>query len=191
MQGDFSISDLVLMYQRQPTVVRLSDELKGSLSSRVRVKGTAGSSVSLLAAAVNGTIGNTQLVILNDKEEAAYFFTDLSSILPSERLFFFPSSYKRSVQYDQKLPAALIQRTDTQKAIPAINANSQGGFVIITYPEALAEKVVPVDYFTKNSINLSVGESISQSFLAEFLFDTGFERSEFVYEPGQFSIRGS
>ena len=191
MQSNFSISDLVLMYQRQPSVVRLSDELKNDTSGRVRVKGIAGSSVSLLTGAVNGTIGNTQLIILNDKEEAAYFFTDLSCMVPAERLFFFPSSYKRSVQYDQKLPAALIQRTDTQKAIPAINSNSQKGFVIITYPEALAEKVVPVDYFTKNSINISVGETISQDFLAEFLLDIGFERTEFVYEPGQFSIRGS
>jgi len=179
------------MYQRQSSVVRLTDELKNCHLSRVRVKGIAGSSASLLAGSVAGTIGNTQLVILNDKEEAAYFFTDLSSILPTERLFFFPSSYKRSVQYEQKLPAALIQRTDTQKVIPAINANPQNGILIITYPEALAEKVVPVDYFTKNSINISVGETISQGFLAEFLLDIGFERTEFVHEPGQFSIRGS
>jgi transcription-repair coupling factor (superfamily II helicase) len=189
MQVDFPISELLSIYQRHQSVKRLADELNGVNQCRIRLKGLTSSSSALVLAAISRDISKPQLVVLNDKEEAAYFFTDLSNLIPTDKLYFFPSSYKRAVQFGQVLPDALIQRTDTQKVLPQLKGNN--GVVIITYPEALAEKVVSIDHFSKNTISVSVAEAISQEFLTEFLIDIGFQRSEFVYEPGQYSVRGS
>jgi transcription-repair coupling factor (superfamily II helicase) len=191
MQSEFPISELVSKYKNHHTVVHLADELCSESNNRIRLKGLAGSSAAMVVAALNAHINSPALIVLNDKEEAAYFFTDVSNLLPSDRLYFFPSSYKRAVQFEQILPDALIQRTDTQKILPTLATENSGGQIIVTYPEALAEKVVTNDHFTKNTISLSVSEGISQEFLTEFLLDIGFQRTEFVYEPGHFSVRGS
>ena len=191
MITDFPISNLLQKYQRHESVHRIVEELRSDGAKQLRVKGLAGSSASLVVASLCNMLHRTQLIILNDKEDAAFFFTDLSTLLPGERLFFFPSSYKRGVEYEKVLPDALIQRTDTQKVLPSLTANENDWMVIVTYPEALVEKVVTLEHFCKNTITLSIAEKISQEFLVEFLLDIGFQRSEFVYEPGQFSVRGS
>ncbi len=191
MQGETKKSKLLSLYQEHNLIERLSQELGNDAVIRLRLKGLAGSSPSIVTAAVNQKVNRPILLVLNDKEDAAFAFTDLSNLLPSENLYFFPSSYKRSVQFEQTLPDALIQRTDTQKVLPLLKEKRHERTIIVTYPEALAEKVVSLDYFGKNSITLSVSESISQEFLTEFLLDIGFQRVEFVYEPGQFSVRGS
>lgn len=191
MQSNFQISDLLTKYQRQNSVIRLKQELESEYASRIRLKGLAGSSPAVVIAALSESNPQSCLVVLNSKEEAAYFYTDLSNFIPADKLFFFPSSYKRSVQYGQILSDALIQRTDTQKVLPLLATDIKHWAIVVTYPEALSEKVVSIDHFEKNTIKVSVSESISQEFLIEFLLDIGFQRSDFVYEPGQFSVRGS
>jgi transcription-repair coupling factor (superfamily II helicase) len=191
MQSIFSISDIVSKYQKNQSIIRLIEELNNESHARVRLKGLSGSSIALVVSALFVELSRPFIVVLNSKEEAAYFYTDLSSIIPSDKLYFFPSSFKRAVQFGQVLPDALIQRTDTQRILPHLASNSKQGIVIVTYPEALSEKVVSIEHFTKNAITVSVSEKISQDFLTEFLLDIGFQRSEFVYEPGQFSVRGS
>lgn len=191
MQSNFPIQDIILKYQRHQSVIKLAEELTEGGANKIRLKGLAGSSLAIIILALTSKGKAPFLMVMNDKEEAAYLFTDLSGTISPERLFFFPSSYKRSIQFGQIMPDALIQRTDTQKALPFIQAGELHRPVIVTYPEALAEKVVSLDQFAKNSINLSVSEIISQEFLIEFLFEIGFQRTEFVYEPGHFSVRGS
>ncbi|NHB69981.1 transcription-repair coupling factor [Perlabentimonas gracilis] len=191
MRSEFPISELIQKYQKHPSVAKLASELNSEPKCRIRLKGLAGSSAAVAASALATESTSPYLFVLNDKEEAAYLFTDLSNLLPADRLYFFPSSYKRAVQFGQIQPDALIQRTDTQRVLPTLATGGQVNPIIISYPEALAEKLVTNDHFTKNTISLSVSEAISQEFLIEFLLDIGFERTEFVYEPGHFSVRGS
>lgn len=192
MHSTFSIQDLVQKYQRHQSVKTLTDEIELGKPNNIRIKGLSGSALALVTSALGQSMSRPFVMVMNDKEAAAYLFTDLSSLFTSpEKLFFFPSSYKRSVQFGQILPDALIQRTDTQRVLPLLSSADFGSAIIVTYPEALAEKVVSLDQFTKNTITLSVSESISQDFLIEFLLDLGFQRAEFVYEPGHFSVRGS
>ncbi len=190
MQSDFLISELLQKYKTHQSVRLAINELESQPLSRLRLKGFAGSSVAMVNAAISQTLQRVSMIVLNDKEEAAYFFSDLSSVLSTSNIHFFPSSYKRAVQFEQILPDALIQRTDTQKALLSLIADSSEWAIIVTYPEALAEKVVTIDHFGKNTISIAVGESISQEFLVDFLISIRFERTDFVYEPGQFSVRG-
>lgn len=123
------------------------------------------------------------LFILNDEEEAGYFYHDLTQMMGDEEVMMFPSSYRRAIKYNQKDPANEILRTNVLA--------HHGRGIIVTYPEALAEKVVSKQDLSQNTINLKVGESYDVTDLETFLFDLGFNRTDYVYEPGQFAIRGS
>ena len=191
MQSDFPIQEILKRYQNHSSVIRVTDELNSSLCPRIRLKGFVGSLPSLVIASIASNVKRPILLVLNDKEDAAYCFTDLSNFIQPDNLFFFPSSFKRALHFGQVLPDALIQRTDTQKILPELLVNEEEWAIIVTYPEAIAEKLVTNDHFGKNTISVSVGEAISRDFLIDFLSEIGFERTDFVYEPGQFSVRGS
>jgi transcription-repair coupling factor (superfamily II helicase) len=154
---------------------------------KLRMKGLAGSSRAFLVAASRQGLHQPFIVILNDKDEASYFYNDLEQLMGEKNLFFFPSSFKRGIQYGQLLPDALIQRTDT---LNALKTASDKPLVVISYPEAFAEKVTSPHRFSKCTMELQVGERVSLSFVTEFLYEVGFERVDFVYEPGQFAVRG-
>ena len=124
------------------------------------------------------------LFIMNDEEEAGYFYHDLTQMLGSDdSVMMFPSSYRRAIKYNQKDPANEILRTNVLAR--------HGRGIVVTYPEALAEKVVSKQDLSDNTINLRVGESYDVTDLESFLFELGFNRTDYVYEPGQFAIRGS
>ena len=127
--------------------------------------------------------GNSFLFILNDEEEAGYFYHDLTQMMGDEEVMFFPSSYRRAIKYNQKDSANEILRTNVLA--------HHGRGIIVTYPEALAEKVVSHQDLSDNTITLKTGESYDVTDLEAFLFDLGFNRTDYVYEPGQFAIRGS
>ncbi len=182
------LSDLYL--NRESTNSVLVEVKKGS-SSKLYLKGLAGSSVSLVASAVLNQQENPFLFIVNDKEEAAYLYNDLSNLIGGNRVYFFPSSFKRSVQYGQTLPEGVIQRTDVLALLPRLYNNPKQRVAIITYPDALVENVATVETLEKNTLVIRKGEKVSQSFINELLDEYGFERVEFVFEPGQYSIRGS
>ena len=129
----------------------------------------------------------THLVILPEKEDAAYFYNDLVSSVGEESVFFFPSTYKRSVQYEQTEPANIVLRTEVLNHL----ASGKRKGIIITYPESVMEKVVSRRNLKKNTFNISKGDKISLEFLEEMLHEYNFVRTDFVYEPGQYSIRGS
>lgn len=155
------------------------------------VKGLAGSSLAFVAAAIHSRSETPMVLVLNEKEEAAYVFSDLSALHGMDKVFFFPSSYKRSTQFDQVLPEAIIQRTDVLNLLRQMGDGQNVKSVIVTYSDALFEKIPLQSVLKENTLNIVKGERVSTDFITEVLFEYGFERTDFVYEPGQFAIRGS
>ncbi|HOP03571.1 MAG TPA: transcription-repair coupling factor [Tenuifilaceae bacterium] len=184
-------TDFFSKFLQKQEVELLCENLNTESLARIRLKGLAGSSRAFVVAAAFLRNGATSLIVMNDKEEAAFFYNDLAQFLESDKLFFFPSSYKRSVQYKQILPEATIQRTDVLNSLSSISKPNGVPAVIVSYPDALSEKVVTNAEIEQNTLGLSVGEKISTEFLIEVLYEYGFTKTEFVYEPGQFSQRGS
>jgi transcription-repair coupling factor (superfamily II helicase) len=155
--------------------------------TRCSIEGLTGSAKSLI---LSHLFQNTQLihvVIIPEKEEAAYFYNDLVSLSGDETIFFFPSTYKRSVQYEQTEPANIVLRTEVLNHL----ASGKRKGVIVTYPESVMEKVISKRNLKKNTFQVNKGDKLSLDFLEEMLHEYNFERVDFVYEPGQYSIRGS
>ena len=153
----------------------------------VHLDGMAGSMPSIVAASCLADSKNTNVFILPDMETSAYFHNDLLNLMPDLKVHFYPSSYKRSVQYSRKSKDNLVRRTETLQKI----RETSGRKVIVTFPEALVEKIVSGEYLEKNAFVVHTGDKLSLSFLADFLESCHFQLVDFVYEPGQYSIRGS
>ena len=175
------------IYNDHPDTGRLTG-IPGSDTVRgYHLRGLTGSSAAMLASAVTGNTMCNHIFLLNDKEEAAYFFNDLETISSDQKIFFFPSPYKRVVKNKETDPAGIIQRTELLDFL----AGDNGRAVIVTYPEALLEKVIMLSGVKKMKLKLNSGESVSRDFLIEVLNEYGFRETDFVYEPGEFAIRGS
>ncbi len=151
------------------------------------VSGLSGSSFSLVTAAAVERRQGVHLFVMEDKDEAAYLCNDLYPLLDPAKVLFFPTAYKRGIQYMTEDPAAIIQRT---AVISALNGFSDGYLAVCTYPDAIAEKVVSGDKLDKNSLTVRTGDSLSIKFLRELLDELGFVKVDFVGEPGHYSIRG-
>ncbi|MDA3780473.1 MAG: transcription-repair coupling factor, partial [Bacteroidales bacterium] len=152
----------------------------------VHLKGMKGSFKSLFISNICNKISNTNIFILPDKESSAYFLNDINILQADNPVYFFPTSYKRSVIYGQEDPENIILRTDVLKKI-----SSNKKISIVTYPEALSEKVITESELLKSTLSISVGEELSVEFISEVLEEYKFDLVDFVYEPGQYSIRGS
>jgi transcription-repair coupling factor (superfamily II helicase) len=139
-------------------------------------------------AAINKMSQKPFLVIASDKEEAAYWQNDISSLLPNNReALFFPDSYRRPMGFDKLDRTNVLQRTET---VSKLVAHPNAPAVVVTYPEALFEKVVAPSNLKNAAIEIKVGTELDVPFLVEILVEYGFLRVDFVYEPGQFSVRG-
>lgn len=180
-------NSLVDLYRNHPIIRQIIDELKTEGVKKCHCKGLSGSSGVLLSAILFNQIKRNQLIILDDKEQASYFFDDLCTMGLDTQVLFFPSSYKRSVLYEKVDPDNLIFRTDVLNRL----THGEGPFAIVTYPEALIEKVISGSALESNTLQIHKSDRLSQDFIAEVLYSYGFERVDFVYEPGQYSIRGS
>ncbi len=187
MSATQSLQDLIQFFSSHPLVCEVEQFIRSKKSFKVRAKGLSGSCLSVLAATVRSQLSVPFIFIANDKEEASYLYNDLDQLLGESNLCYFPSSFKRGINYAQLNPDALIQRTDT---LNTLANKSRSPLIIVTYPEALGEKVLSGAQLNKCSMKLSVGERVSLSFVTEFLYEVGFERVDFVYEPGQFAFRG-
>src|SRR5574344_1134909 len=130
------------------------------------------------------------LFILNDQEEAAYFYHDLVQIIGEEGVLFFPSAYKRAAKYGQKDAANEILRTEVLSVLSVLSDKGKP-LMVISSPEALAEKVISRVNLEDHSIKLEINQSVDREDLQQRLFDSGFERVDYVYEPGQYAVRGS
>ena len=153
----------------------------------VFVKGLQGSSDALFAAAVFDKSKESFLYTLNDAENAGYFYHDLIQILGTNKVLFFPSAYKRAIKYGQVDAANEILRTEVISRLQS----SDKHLIVVTYPEAIAETVVAKAVLEKNTIHIATNEEIDRNFVSEMLDSFGFEYTDYVYEPGQYAIRGS
>ncbi len=132
-------------------------------------------------------------MILSDKDEAAYFYNDLVNLLGEAQILFFPSSFRRSVQFTQTDNGNIILRNATLTAIDRFAGSAVRAdefLAVVTYPEALIERVVTPEQLHTNTLQINKNEKIGIDFIHEVLTDYDFEKVDFVYEPGQFSIRG-
>ncbi len=154
---------------------------------KIHLKGLIGSSKTIAIAQLKENTRKNFLVLLNDKEEAGYFYDDLNNLGFSVDTLFFPSSFKRPAHYNEPEQENIVLRTEV------LNKLAKGGLsqIVVTYPEAIAEKVITGTELEKNTLQLAKNDKVSIEFINEFLYEYGFERVDFVYEPGQFSIRGS
>lgn len=175
------------IYRKKEESVEIARILKESVGALIHLKGLSGSSASMFIHSCIDSMKGSHLIILNDKEEAAYFFNDLTTFDGYERSMFFPSSYARSIQYKKTDEANIINRTQVLKRLGERRAAS----FIVTYPEALMERVISRKGLEDNSFELKEGEKVSRAFLRELLETYRFELVDFVYEPGQYALRGS
>ncbi|MFT4849047.1 MAG: transcription-repair coupling factor (superfamily II helicase), partial [Sediminicola sp.] len=160
------------------------DSSKGSRN--ISISGLVGSSVSLVIAAIFKTTSLPYLVIFNNKEEAAYHLNDLENLLGDQNVLFYPGSYRRPYQIEETDNANVLLRSEV---LNRINSRKKPA-LIITYPEALFEKVITRKELEKNTLKISVDDSLSIDFVNEVLFEYHFKRTDFVTEPGEFSVRG-
>jgi transcription-repair coupling factor (superfamily II helicase) len=127
------------------------------------------------------------LCIMNDSEEAGYFYHDLTQIAGSDNIYFFPSAYKRSIKYGHADSASEILRTEALSMLQ----DSDAPFIIVASPDAVAEKVVSAATLKENTLMLHIGEKVNSMFVSDVLDEYGFEHVDYVYEPGQYAMRGS
>lgn len=164
--------------------------LKTQLNEQTRdncvVSGLVGSALSITIAGLFKQTALPFLLILNDKEQAAYHLNDLENILGDQNVLFYPGSYRRPYQIEQTDNANVLLRSEV---LNRINSRKKPA-LIVTYPEALFEKVVTKKELEKNTLKISVGEQLSIDFVNEVLFEYNFKRVDFVTEPGEFSVRG-
>ncbi|MEP0367906.1 MAG: transcription-repair coupling factor [Cyclobacteriaceae bacterium] len=167
----------------------LISSIAGTILSNdvVRIKGLSGSSDALIGAATQVINKNTYVFILHDKEEANYFYDDIRNFIPEANCLFFPGSYKKPYHFEETDNANILLRAEV---LSKINSGSDSPLCIITYPDALYEKVINKQALSANTFHVSVGESFDADFLMEVLISYNFEKVDFVYEAGQFSVRG-
>ncbi len=153
---------------------------------RAFLKGLTGSADAFVAQAVFHSSGGTHLFILDEKEEAVFFFNDLEHLCRNEKVLFFPASSRLPYVLEETENANILMRAEVLNGISKDNRPT----IIITYPDALCEKVVTRKHLEKNTLELISGQKYSIDFIDEVLLDYEFDKVDFVYEPGQFSIRG-
>jgi transcription-repair coupling factor (superfamily II helicase) len=180
-------SEIIKIFSDHPVLLSLIKAVEDSGLHRITAEGLYGSSKAIAVAEAFLSTMSIYLVIIPEKEDAAYFYNDLVALLGDESVFFFPSTYKRSVQYEQTEPANIVLRTEVLNFL----ASGKRKGIIVTYPESLMEKVISRRNLKKNTFNIAKGDKLSLEFLEEILHEYNFERVDFVSEPGQYSIRGS
>ena len=159
---------------------------ENSTSSKTYLKGLTGSSLSFVLADVFRESDIPFLLIFNDKEEAAYYLNDLEQLIGEHDVLFYPGSYRRPYQIEETDNANVLLRAEV---LNRINSRKKPA-VIVSYPDALFEKVVTRKELNKNTLKLKLADTISLDFLNEVLFEYKFKRVDFVTEPGEFSVRG-
>lgn len=181
-----NIRDLINRYKTDERIIALAKALNAGKGTKIQLKGLVGSADAIIAVATYFLLHKPQLFILPDREEAAYFLADLESILDKEVLFF-PSSFRKAFEFTQVDTANVLARAEV---LNELNHHSEYGRIVVSYPEAIAEKVINRAVLEKNTLEICLNAKLGIDFINEFLIDYDFNRTDFVYEPGQFSIRG-
>ena len=154
---------------------------------RVYLDNLRGSSINFVAASLWHLTDVNHVFILNDKEEAAYFHNDIEHLTKGLDIFYFPDSFKRTGYFNELNSSHVMLRTEALTKFTGKKVNKK---VLVTYPEALFEHVVNPSSLSDNMISVKVGETLQVDALLERFVSLGFKREDFVYEPGQFAMRG-
>ena len=174
--GAKSLGQLCREYEKHTATVHLEELVGGALS--------------FYAAAAVARVGGIHLFVAEDRDAAAYLLNDFYNLLDETRVCFFPSAYKRSAAYGAEDAQGVVQRTATMRAVRTFGGAKGDYLIVCTYPEALAERVADAEVMRRGTIPVRVGDRISIEVLVGALVDAGFTRVDFVYEPGQYSVRG-
>ena len=186
------IKDIRQLYAMAPQTGALLKLLQDKQGDNIFLQGQQASATPLLFASVAEKTVQTFLFVLQDADEAGYFYHDLTQVMGTENVLFFPSSYKRSVKYGQRDSANEILRTEVLAKVSARDVKAHEALFIVSYPEALAELVVSKKHLDERRLSLKTGQQqIDITDVAHTLRDYGFQEVDYVYEPGQFAVRGS
>lgn len=179
-------------YKDDVRVAKVVDFLRDGKD--VFCKGVVGSAKAYVAAAAAEKLGGHHFVVCPDKERAAYFYNDLENIFgeretdyAKKMILFYPTSYKRPYEPEKADNTYILSRTEVLQRV----STSERKTIIVSYPEALCEKIVTRKIMTENTLKLAVGEKYDMDFITDALLEYNFEHVDFVVEPGQFAIRGS
>lgn len=181
-----TIKELQQIYTKHPALPGLSSLLEDNEIKTIYLKGMNASCASFFASSFIENKPFTSVFLLNDSEEAGYFYHDIVQANGDKHVLFFPSSYRRAIKYGQKDAANEILRTEVLSKLEQNEPVS-----IVTYPEALAEKVVSRQTLNQQTLTLATGKQYETKAITKKLTDYGFEHVDYVYEPGQFAMRGS
>ena len=180
-----SISEISQLFLQSPELGKLRQAIAQD-QEKIHLKGLTGSSISFAISSVFKATEKPFLLILEDKEEAAYYLNDLEHLLNDKDVLFYPGSYRRPYQIEETDNANVLLRAEV---LNRINSRKKPS-LIVTYPDALFEKVVTRKELEKNTLKISVNDKLSIDFVNETLFEYNFHRVDFVTEPGEFSVRG-
>ena len=179
---------LLELFRQDERVRLVADELTADkIGQKVHLTGIVGSGAAFVASAAYLSSGRNHLFILEDKESAAYFQNDLQTLLLKKDIHLLPDSYKRPGHFNEMNKSNVLQRTE---ALNNFLLGETRGEMLVTYPEALIEKVVSKEVLGTNTVSITKGKRIDIDELIDTLVLHDFERADFVYEPGEFSIRG-
>ena len=181
------VQELLKIFAAHPQITALDTLLNGNTSNNIFLKGLNGSGAAMMIASLFLKRRGSYVCVLNDQEEAGYFYHDLMQLTASNDIYFFPSAYRRAIKYGHIDPANEILRTE----VLSVLQDPEAPFVIVTYPDALAEKVISREDLKQNTLKISVREKLDNMFVSDVLDEYGFEQVDYVYEPGQYAIRGS
>ena len=181
------IQEIKSVYHNHPHINAVISLLEEKNVSDIFLSGLNGSSEAVVTASVFEKKGGIFLCMQNDPEDAGYFYNDLMQLMNGKNVYFFPSAYHRHIKYGHTDPANEILRTEVlgllQEAPPPC--------MIVSYPDAVAEKVLSKAVLKENTLTIHAGEKLDPMFVSDVLDSYGFEQTDYVYEPGQYAIRGS
>jgi transcription-repair coupling factor (superfamily II helicase) len=179
-------ADFLSLYRADGYIQTLAEGIRAAGSSVIHVKSLHGSLDAVVLAAVYKSVRANHIIILHDREEASFFLNDLQNLLGEKEIFLFPMSYKRPYEYDEVENANVLMRAEVLNQL----SNHPEGNIIVTYPEALSEKVINKKSLASNTFLIQKGETLDREFLEEYLHTYDFEKTDFVVEAGQFAMRG-
>lgn len=171
------------LYKNHQAYSSLKEALNGK--SKIQLKGLSGSAKSFLISTLITDIHSLQVIIANDKESAAYILNDLESLVGKEHVLFYPESYRRAYDIEETDNSNILMRTEVLNAIHQSTVK-----LIVTYPNAICEKVVTKDSIHQKRLSIQKGNQLDIDFIIDVLIDYEFDRDDFVFEPGQFAARG-
>lgn len=185
------INDIKSVYGALPQCGAILQALGQDSVRTLFLQGLSASAAPVLFSSIAGKLCKTVVFILQDADEAGYFYHDLTQIMGQDDVFFFPSSYRRAVKYGQRDAASEILRTEVLSRLSRRRTEKQSSLYIVSCPEAVSELVVSKTRLDERTLTLSAGQNVDLVEVQRTLREFGFSEVDYVYEPGQFAVRGS